>query len=207
VILDSAVGLHQGGQVSAPVFQRIVQQVLEYQHVPHDVELPANRQVLLARRNVPEKNLEENSPDHLGASLDLTESTGDAPAVAMQSKPAEGQAAEASKSTMDAAQVLAATLTQRESNAATSPPAAPDPPPTNTVASAKPSSGTVVLDVEEGGIEVPSFLGKNLRGALEAAEDAGLEIDALGSGIARAQSPLPGVRVASGARVVVHFER
>ncbi|MGA9470834.1 MAG: penicillin-binding protein 2, partial [Terriglobales bacterium] len=47
VILDSAVGLHQGGQVSAPIFQRIVQQVLEYEHVPHDVELPASRQVLL----------------------------------------------------------------------------------------------------------------------------------------------------------------
>ena len=30
VILDSAVGLHQGGQVSAPIFQRIMQQVLEY---------------------------------------------------------------------------------------------------------------------------------------------------------------------------------
>ena len=45
VILDSAVGLHQGGQVAAPVFQRIAQQVLEYLHVPHDLELPANRQV------------------------------------------------------------------------------------------------------------------------------------------------------------------
>ena len=30
VILDSAVGLHQGGQVSAPIFQRVMQQVLEY---------------------------------------------------------------------------------------------------------------------------------------------------------------------------------
>src|SRR6202046_2379939 len=47
VILDSAVGLHQGGQVSAPVFQRITQQVLEYLHVPHDVQLPPSRQVLL----------------------------------------------------------------------------------------------------------------------------------------------------------------
>ena len=44
VILDSAVGLHQGGQVSAPVFQRMAQQVLEYLHMPHDVELPASRQ-------------------------------------------------------------------------------------------------------------------------------------------------------------------
>lgn len=75
------------------------------------------------------------------------------------------------------------------------------------VAPFKPSSGTVVLDVEEGGIEVPSFLGKNLRGALEAAGTAGLELDALGSGVAREQSPLPGARVASGARVVVHFTR
>src|SRR5450432_2247543 len=35
VILDSAVGLHQGGQISAPVFQRIAQQVLEYLHTQH----------------------------------------------------------------------------------------------------------------------------------------------------------------------------
>ena len=54
VILDSAVGLHQGGQVSAPVFHRIAQQVLEYLHVPHDVQLPPSRQVLLARRDVPD---------------------------------------------------------------------------------------------------------------------------------------------------------
>src|SRR6516225_9933657 len=42
VILDSAEGLHQGGQVSAPVFKRIAQQVLEYMHVPHDIE-PKNQ--------------------------------------------------------------------------------------------------------------------------------------------------------------------
>src|SRR5712691_13459545 len=52
VVLDSAVGLHQGGQVAAPVFQRVAQQVLEYMHSPHDVELPPNRQVLLAQRRV-----------------------------------------------------------------------------------------------------------------------------------------------------------
>src|SRR5712664_2665445 len=59
VILDSPVGLHQGGQVSAPVFQRVAQQVLEYLHVPHDVELPASRQVLLAQRNTKEDDLAE----------------------------------------------------------------------------------------------------------------------------------------------------
>ncbi len=37
VVLDSPVGLHQGGEVAAPVFSRIAQQVLTYLDVPHDV--------------------------------------------------------------------------------------------------------------------------------------------------------------------------
>ncbi len=49
VILDSAVGLHQGGQVSAPVFRRVTQQVLEYLHTPHDLPLAPNHQLLLAQ--------------------------------------------------------------------------------------------------------------------------------------------------------------
>src|SRR5580698_6750620 len=77
VILDSAVGLHQGGQVSAPVFQRVAQQVLEYLHTPHDVELPRSRQLLLASRQVKTQDLAEGSPDHLGEALDVA----DAPAA------------------------------------------------------------------------------------------------------------------------------
>ncbi len=74
VILDSAVGLHQGGQVSAPVFQRVAQQVLEYLHTPHDVELPTNRQVLMAERRVKDQDVEEGSPDRLGDSLEAVDS-------------------------------------------------------------------------------------------------------------------------------------
>jgi cell division protein FtsI (penicillin-binding protein 3) len=70
-----------------------------------------------------------------------------------------------------------------------------------------PSSGTVVLDVEEGGTEVPSFIGKNLRVAIEAAQDAGLDLDAVGSGVAREQSPLPGAHVPAGSHITVHFGR
>jgi len=64
-----------------------------------------------------------------------------------------------------------------------------------------------MLNVEEGGIEVPSFLGKNVRGALEMAQDAGLDLAAEGSGVAREQSPQPGAHVAAGARVIVRFGR
>ncbi len=201
VVLDSAVGLHQGGQVSAPVFHRIAQQTLEYLHVPHDVQLPANRQVLLARRDVPEASLEEGTPDHLGASLDIAEAN-EAPAAptAIKAGPISGQVVPAALTTKLADQPGKSVAANAASTSLTSPSENSSPP-------KLPASGTVVLDVEEGGIEVPSFLGKNLRSALEAAEDAGFDLDAIGSGVAREQTPAPGSHAAAGSRVVVRFGR
>ena len=204
VILDSPVGLHQGGQVSAPIFQRITQQVLEYLHVPHDVQLPASRQVLLARRDVPDASLEESSPDHLGASLDMAEAN-ETPAIPAAVKPgAIGaqvvQAAQTAKELEHTAQSESKTAAQLPATQAAAESA--NSPPQKLTA-----SGVVVLDVEEGGIEVPSFLGKNLRVAIEAAQDAGLDLDAVGSGVAREQSPQPGARVPAGARITVRFGR
>src|SRR5438270_4889669 len=46
VSLDSPVGLHEGGQVAAPVFKRIAEQVLPYLNVPRDV--PLNPKLLQA---------------------------------------------------------------------------------------------------------------------------------------------------------------
>ena len=206
VILDSAVGLHQGGQVSAPVFQRVAQQVLEYLHTPHDVELPSNRQVLMAERRVKDQDVEEGSPDRLGDTLEAADS---APAEAV-AQPASASA----KPTPDvtARVVVPTSLRQREpvvtavpeqkqsvmpeANPEAMPPSAP-----------LPSKGTVVLDVEQGGIVVPSFLGKSVRSAIEMAQENGLDLDAVGSGLARQQSPPPGSHVASGAQVTVKFGR
>src|SRR5216684_1185713 len=39
ISLDSPIGLHEGGQVAAPIFKRIAQQVLPYLDVPRDVPL------------------------------------------------------------------------------------------------------------------------------------------------------------------------
>jgi cell division protein FtsI (penicillin-binding protein 3) len=209
VILDSAVGLHQGGQVSAPVFQRIMQRSLEYLHVPHDVQLPANRQMLLARRDVPDASLDESSPDHLGASLDLSDTAETSPI------PAEV------KPDVIARQVVpAATMKRMPEQGVQVASALPVPATSSSVAESSSANqsesslprqqsagGTVILDVEEGGIEVPSFLGKSLRAVFEGAQDAGLNLDAVGSGVAREQSPLPGARVAAGSRITVHFSR
>jgi len=201
VILDSAVGLHQGGQVSAPVFRRISQQVLEYLHVPHDLPLAPRHQLLLAK--VKDKDLDEETPDHPGEPLETAEVNGDGSDSA---KPSGARAASPATAGSDG-QVVQAAMREHEPLPVV-PSGKPQQNASDSGAQSKlPASGTVVLDVEQGGIEVPSFVGKTVRGAVEAAQDVGLELEPVGSGIARTQSPTAGTHVAAGARVTVQFGR
>ncbi|HLW85397.1 MAG TPA: penicillin-binding transpeptidase domain-containing protein [Candidatus Sulfotelmatobacter sp.] len=230
VILDSAVGLHQGGQIAAPVFKRVSQQVLEYLHVPHDLPLAPQHQLLLVRAKMKENDLEEGTPDHPGEPLETAEVNADAAgdggvartlspanagattitgdgrvvqAAIRQSEPVAGAMAASGGSrpgqmqsvkVPNIAEAKAPLLARDARNGA------PD-------AAKLRASGTVVLDVEQGGIEVPSFVGKTVRGAVEAAQDAGLELEAVGSGVARQQSPAAGAHVAAGSQVTVQFGR
>jgi len=208
VILDSAVGLHQGGQVSAPVFQRVAQQVLEYMHVPHDVDLPRNRQLLLARRDAKEEDLAENSPDHLGAPLEMADDNPPAPSPPRAMAP-PGPAFPGSgivpASLQDREPAAPAVSSQEASNSGS---ALPMPSSGNTTDKGQTLPGsTIVLDVEQGGIVVPSFIGKTVRTAVETAEDSGLDLNVVGSGTGREQSPLPGMHVQTGSRVTVRFGR
>ncbi len=180
--------------------------MLEYLHTPHDVELPPSRQVLLAERRVKDQDVEEGSPDRLGDTLDAS----DNPPTDASDQPAVASAP--SSPNVAASVVVPAALRQSE-------PAAPtDPKPNQTERQEDkagatplpvrlPSSGTVVLDVEQGGIAVPSFLGKSVRAAIEMAQESGLDLDVVGSGLAREQSPSPGSHVASGSQVTVKFGR
>jgi len=211
VILDSAVGLHQGGQVSAPVFRRITQQVLEYMHVPHDLPLAPQHQLLLAQSKMKEKDLEEGTPDHPGERLETVEASGESSAAgALAPSPAGAGKAPAATAQDDGRVVQAAMREHEALPPAPQPQAQPQPQkpsPADSAQSVLPVRGTVVLDVEQGGIEVPSFVGKTVRSAIEAAQDAGLELEAVGSGVARQQSPAAGAHVAAGARVTVQFGR
>jgi cell division protein FtsI (penicillin-binding protein 3) len=196
VILDSPVGLHQGGQVAAPVFQRVAQQVLAYLNVPHDTQLPPSRQVLLAARKVSNDELEEGSPDHLGAALEMNEAQVVEPPPAAAAKPSP-----IPSGTVVDARVVPAGLKTKEVASTPAPAQASVP------ASELPKSGTVVLEVEQGGVEVPSFVGKNLRAAVGMAQDSGLELDVVGSGVAAEQSPPAGAHVPAGSRITVKFQR
>jgi cell division protein FtsI (penicillin-binding protein 3) len=218
------VGLHQGGQVSAPVFRRVAQQVLEYLHAPHDLPLSPNHQLLQAQADMKDKDLEEGTPDHPGEPLETAEVNGgsaqpplgkdlvaQAPLRQAQGRLSPARAG-AEGNVVQAATRVSEPLssTQVASSADQSPPqpVAPNPADAAAAAQAKlPTSGTVVLDVEQGGIEVPSFVGKTVRGAVETAQDAGLELEAVGSGVARLQSPPAGTHVAAGAHVTVQFGR
>jgi cell division protein FtsI (penicillin-binding protein 3) len=205
VILDSALGLHQGGQVSAPVFRRIAQQVLEYLHVPHDLPLAPQRQLLLAQAKIKDKDLEEGTPDHPGEPLETAQVNKEADAAAVSPVATEAnnqrmvQAAIRERESLPVSAISGdkpgEMLKANSSNAAAS-----------SLAPAQ-APGTVVLDISQGGIEVPSFLGKTVRGSVEAAEDSGLELDVIGSGVARQQSPPAGTHVSAGAQVTVQFGR
>lgn len=213
VVLDSAVGLHQGGQVSAPVFTRIAQQVLEYLHTPHDLELPANRQTLLATAKTPEKDLEEGSPDHPGEEIEAADasSSPDVPVLppdrgrSVSTNVPNGRGARPSTNNGG---VIPAAMRQpvqfgSDARAGVEPVA----PASHSAETQSTPNGTVVLEVEQGGITVPSFAGKSVRSAIELAESSGLDLDVVGSGLGQEQNPPAGAHVPSGARVMVKFGR
>ncbi len=188
VILDSAVGLHQGGQIAAPVFSRIAQQVLAYMNVPHDVE--PNPKRLQLRAAVKDNELNEESPDRIGGGLELPQNSVPEPL------PAAPMA-----SSLPGEKLVPAAVTSSKPVSAPVGQPQPAPPPES-----PPGNGTAVVDVGNS-VVVPSLLGKSLRSAIEAAQEAGLELEAIGSGIAREQSPAAGTRIPAGRRVSVRFAR
>jgi cell division protein FtsI (penicillin-binding protein 3) len=197
VILDSAVGLHQGGQVAAPVYRRIAQQVLPYLNVPHDLDINPNdprRKLLMAKAR--DADVEEGSPDRLGETL------ADESVQAQLSQPEPV----IPRMTKPQPAVVPASL---KLPAAPKPQPLPQPPPSEPARAAEaatPAQGTVVLDVGNS-VEVPSFVGRPVRSVIELAQQQGIEVDVAGSGVAREQSPAPGTRVSAGSHVTVRFGR
>jgi cell division protein FtsI (penicillin-binding protein 3) len=184
VVLDSAEGLHQGGQVSAPVFARIAQQVLAYMHVPHDAD-PKRDQFRQLRAHARDEDVEDSVQAHMD----------DALADAAPEQPAP-PGAKSPTVTKDDKKLLAAAAQTT----------AKEQPPLPAPASSIQPNGTVVLDVG-GGPTVPSFIGKSMRAAIETAQSTGIELDAVGSGVAREQSPAPGAPMPPGGKVAVRFAR
>jgi cell division protein FtsI/penicillin-binding protein 2 len=84
VQLDSPVGMHEGGQVAAPTFKHIAQQVLAYLDVPHDIAVSSS--VLRANR-------QQRNDQDLADVTDFNPVQVDTGTAAMDSAPAVSQQA------------------------------------------------------------------------------------------------------------------
>jgi cell division protein FtsI (penicillin-binding protein 3) len=196
VMLDSPQGGHHGGDVAAPLFGRVAQQVLSYLNVPHDVGVRNSKQLML-RASAKESDFSEGSPDRLSVEGESIAEVTDADVV-------RALAPTPHKET-DRTKLIAASFTPQVAPRTKSIPQPARPEPESTGPSV-PTNGTVIL-AEGSQAVAPKLLGKTVRAALEAAQEAGVEIDVVGSGVAKAQVPSPGERIPPGTHVMVRFER
>lgn len=228
VVIDTpTVGTRYGAETSAPVFREVAQQVLEYLGVPHDQPLKTPKE-LLASAQKPAKDADEDAPseniadlnamfdeaNHLPAD-DPLHVVGSGPAgvhddddSVAPSSAAPGQAAPSKPSRLFSLlprKVLAAFSAENSSAMVNDSSAALHP---AAVVSAVRShaNGSVVVDSGQQ-VAVPSFTGQGLRDVVESAARLGLEVQPLGSGLAREQAPAAGTMVPTGTQIVVRFTR
>jgi cell division protein FtsI (penicillin-binding protein 3) len=210
VMLDSPVGAHHGGDVAAPLWNRITQQVLAYLNVPHDADLK-NPQRLMIRAKATADDFSEGSPDRVsGEMMSEGDDAGLQPIAQMNAdQPQLIPAVERSRMTPDQlerAKIINASFTPapKQQRVVQSTPKAPEPQPQQ--ATPAPTKGTVIMQVDNGPV-TPSFIGKTVRAAMEEAQRNGVELDVVGTGVAKSQYPLAGERVPAGTRVTVRFSR
>ena len=219
IVMDSPDhSMHFGAQASAPVFQDLAQQILEYLGVPHDEPMQTPAEMGKAQEIVQQEEPSEevgdlnalfaevnNLPadDPLRANTAVQERVPESktpggsqplppPLVSSAGTPPDAVAPRTSSDLVPAKSLLP------EPAAASVEPRPASPPP-----GAK--SSVVVASAQR--IPVPSFAGEPVRKVIEQAGSFGLAVQVLGSGIARGQAPAAGTMVPAGTQVVVRFER
>jgi PASTA domain-containing protein len=171
--------------------------------VPHDVEVRDPKRMML-RASAEKADFSEGSPDRLSGDLEFADTVAD-----------DGHSSGAA-SFVPAAHEVPNARTQLIAASFKPPPPKPELRlPQADIKKSVASSpalppvqprGTVILDVGAGPL-APSLIGKSVRAAIETAQDSGVEIEVIGGGVAREQSPQPGERVPPGTRVAVKFSR
>jgi cell division protein FtsI (penicillin-binding protein 3) len=225
VIIDSpTVGSHFGHAVSAPVFQELAQQVLEYLGVPHD--MPIRPAKLIA---------EEKKTAHDDADGDH-EQVGDLDAMFAEvnhlpkDDPLRAPPAKTQTTTADAdeARAYLQNASDTSSSISEQPPKpedtndrSPSAPssaraddtfpqrnkdnPVGLGATSSASSAAAVTLGSGSPVTMPGFIGKPMRDVVVTAADLGLNVRVYGSGVASEQAPAAGTKVPAGTTVVVRF--
>jgi hypothetical protein len=180
----------QGADAAAPVFSAIMTEALRMLDVPHDI--PEQEIATNAKPSKKDKFDDVSIADLGGTSI-------------MEDDPSVKQLL------AEQAQIIPTNASTAEIPQGTTPP--PPAPllalatpgtPRNTPAPAQPA--TVVTKVAEGPL-VPDFRGKSMRDAMETASADSIEVMVEGSGVARAQVPLPGTPLHQGEKIRIIFTR
>jgi cell division protein FtsI (penicillin-binding protein 3) len=219
VIIDTpTVGSLYGAAVSAPVFQSVAQQVLEYLGVPHDQPLKTPKQLLAATTEAIPDDAPSEHGDDLNAMYDaINNLPADDPLRAASSGALDANAPQSAGATKTSriagllpTKLLAAFNARGETGAAISGGSS------NASAGLRApivmpqvqarANGSVVVDAGER-VAVPSFTGSALRTVVETATTLGLRVEPVGSGVAREQAPAAGTMVPLNTEVVVRFTR
>jgi cell division protein FtsI (penicillin-binding protein 3) len=216
IVMDSPDhSMHFGAQASAPVFQELAQEILEYLGVPHDNELkPASQMAKELASAAPEEPAPESDENVEQLFAEVNNLPADdplrQPVGASTAKEPDG-APESSAPSMAAPQMAASTKAEpgpapiampaKNETAQVHPPVPVDPAPATSA-----GKGAVVVDSSKR-VAVPSFLGQPLRHVIEEAGTTGLSVRVVGAGLAREQAPAAGTMVPAGTAVVVQFVR
>jgi len=208
VVLDSPVGAHHGGDVAAPVWAKITQQVLAYRNVPHDADVK-NLQRQQIRASAKPDELSEGSDDRVGEEYVVSDSSEPNAAVpepisALQTAMTRHESVPKGKAAM-----MVATFHPQENNLSKAYSVKSDTALMNQpqpLPSAPNTRGTVIVDVGNGPPS-PQFAGKTVRQVIEIAQQAGVDVDVIGSGVAVEQMPPAGQRIPPGMHITVRFAR
>ncbi len=203
---------HYGDVASAPLFEKLAQEILEYLGVPHDQPMKPAR--LVAANNAAAERMaaeEENPPQNLDDLESLFAEANHLPADDPLSAESRAQSAELSERSAISDQGTASdqrsAIGDQGSTARSQPPAASGQISAAASAAAPTASPPGSVAVASNQVAVPSFAGKSLRQAVVEASASGLGLHVVGSGIARQQAPAAGTMVPAGTEVVVQFER
>jgi cell division protein FtsI (penicillin-binding protein 3) len=219
VVIDTpTVGTRYGAETSAPVFQEVAQEVLEYLGVPHDQPLKTKKQMLEVAKEVAKESPIENGADLNQMFADINDLPADDPLRSSGQKtdqpPTQAIDGTAPSTTPKPSQTASTNLLSSKVLAALHSGSSDDSPQQNTAA-VTPHVAPAVHLRDDGGVivdathrvAVPSFDGSSLRTVVEKADTLGLRVQPVGSGLAKDQAPAPGTMVPLGTAVVVRFAR
>lgn len=198
VVMDNPkAGSYYGAAVSAPVFQEVAQQVLEYLGVPHDIDI---KQPKLVTKKEKQKPIREDDHQETGEDINaLFAAVNELPPDDPLRNPLPAPAPD-SKETPESASASKPDGEKGAGGEIQSAAAEGSPAP-------KPPLRTAVVLTADGEKKVPPLVGLPIRKVIETAAMAGLEVQVMGSGTVREQAPAAGTMVGPNTRIVVKCSR